>query len=384
MKKRSWVSWGGICLALVLSLSIACSQTTAPTTSAPVTKATMTAATGTQATPVSGVKTIELALNLRVPPFHTRWLNVNKPWCDELEKISGGRVKVVPYFAEALSKPEDVYDSLLTGIADMAEGITSENPGRFPLSEAGSVPKLGIFCKDPSTINWTLYTEFPALQDEFKDIHMLWSHTGGASVGGIGFVDQPPLTLDGMKGKKMRTSGKWGPKQATALGMVPTSIPMGDVYLALQKKVVDGVYGIVDELLESRAWAEVCTNFIVCPVSYSFFYFAISHKSWEKIPADVQEWINKNSGLVMTKKTDEIMWQRNSQTRKWAQEEKKVKFYFLPSAEMAKMQQGTLPLQDQWVTESKKPAAKDVIARFNALLDKYSYIMTQSEVEGKS
>ena len=36
---------------------------------------------------------IVLTFNLGMPPIHQRWVNAIKPWCDELEKRSNGRIR---------------------------------------------------------------------------------------------------------------------------------------------------------------------------------------------------------------------------------------------------------------------------------------------------
>ena len=72
---------------------------------------------------------IVLTFNLGMPPIHQRWVNAIKPWCDELEKRSNGRIKIEPYFANALGKRSDAMDSVRTGIADLAEAPT---PARSP------------------------------------------------------------------------------------------------------------------------------------------------------------------------------------------------------------------------------------------------------------
>ena len=48
-----------------------------------------------------------LSLNLPIPPIHNRWHFALKQWTEELNKRSSGRIRVEPYFAEALSKEAD-------------------------------------------------------------------------------------------------------------------------------------------------------------------------------------------------------------------------------------------------------------------------------------
>lgn len=75
---------------------------------------------------------IVLTFNLGMPPIHQRWVNAIKPWCDELEKRSNGRIKIEPYFANALGKRSDAMDSVRTGIADLAKRLSAPTPARSP------------------------------------------------------------------------------------------------------------------------------------------------------------------------------------------------------------------------------------------------------------
>lgn len=51
-------------------------------------------------------------------PIHNRWTRALKPWADEIEKRSEGRIVIEPYFAQAISKQAEVVESVRTGIAD--------------------------------------------------------------------------------------------------------------------------------------------------------------------------------------------------------------------------------------------------------------------------
>lgn len=73
-----------------------------------------------------------LTFNLGIPPIHQRWINVIKPWCDEFEKHSNGRIKTEPYSANTLGKHSDAMDFIHTGIAGLAKAPFNSNPGAFP------------------------------------------------------------------------------------------------------------------------------------------------------------------------------------------------------------------------------------------------------------
>ncbi|WP_289106066.1 hypothetical protein [uncultured Bilophila sp.] len=79
-----------------------------------------------------------LSLNLPIPPIHNRWHFALKQWTEELNKRSSGRIRVEPYFAEALSKEADAFESVKDGISDMAEFSYDVAVGQFPFHERTS------------------------------------------------------------------------------------------------------------------------------------------------------------------------------------------------------------------------------------------------------
>ena len=84
---------------------------------------------------------------------------------------------------------------------------------------------------------WKLYEKFPAMQKEFSEIQPLLLYTSSPNL----LVSKKQVkTLDDFKGLKFRVLGGPPTEMAKALGAVPDTIPMPDVYQSLDKGVVDG------------------------------------------------------------------------------------------------------------------------------------------------
>ena len=62
-------------------------------------------------------KTYELSLSLVTPPAHLRNKHVIRPWIQMLEERSGGKLKVTPYYANALAPFPEQFDAARKGIA---------------------------------------------------------------------------------------------------------------------------------------------------------------------------------------------------------------------------------------------------------------------------
>ena len=84
-------------------------------------------------------KTVNLKVSLWVPPAHPL-VPATQAWGADIEKASGGTIKVTVFPSEQLGKAADHYDMARDGIAD----ITYVNPGyqggRFPIAAAGQLP----------------------------------------------------------------------------------------------------------------------------------------------------------------------------------------------------------------------------------------------------
>jgi TRAP-type C4-dicarboxylate transport system substrate-binding protein len=61
-------------------------------------------------------------------------------FADQVNKQTNGRVKITVYPSGTLSPPEAVYQSVLTGVADMGQHTVTYTPGQFLALEATHVP----------------------------------------------------------------------------------------------------------------------------------------------------------------------------------------------------------------------------------------------------
>src|ERR1700686_1046107 len=84
-------------------------------------------------------KTINLKISLWVPPAHPL-VPATQAWAADLEKASGGTIKMSVFPSEQLGKAFDNYDMARDGIADVTYINPGYQPGRFPIAAAGQLP----------------------------------------------------------------------------------------------------------------------------------------------------------------------------------------------------------------------------------------------------
>ncbi|MFC1822256.1 TRAP transporter substrate-binding protein DctP [Thermodesulfobacteriota bacterium] len=179
-------------------------------------------------------KVIKLKVANYFPPptFQSKVLG---EFCKELEKRTGGGVKVDYFTGGSLLKAPAMFDGVVNGIVDIGYSHVYYTPGRMPVTEAAGLP-LGY----PSA--WVasqalndFYNEFKP--KEFNKVKVLWLNTSPNSA--IATAKKPIRKLEDLKGLTIRAPGQAG-EVIKALGGTPAPTPMMEVYDALSKGVIDG------------------------------------------------------------------------------------------------------------------------------------------------
>lgn len=243
----------------------------------------------------SEAKTVELNYSIFFPATHGQTLLASE-WAKEIEKRTNGAVKVNIFPGATLTPPDQTYDGVVKGIADLGMSVLSYTKGRFPLSEVIDLPlgyKNGL---QATKMTNAFYGKFqPA---ELADSKIMYLHAHGP---GIFHTKKPIKSMDELKGLKIRCTGT-SVRVVSALGATPVAMPQNESYDALQKGVVDGSVSPIETL---KGWkiAEVIKstteNF---GSAYTVgFFVTMNKKKWNSLPKDVQqiieqvnqEWIEK-------------------------------------------------------------------------------------------
>jgi len=226
---------------------------------------------------------------------------VLEEWCKELEKRTNGRIKPNYFPGAVLNSPQQMYDSVVQGIADVSNHIIGYSVGKFPLTEVLDYP-LGI----PSGIVATrlmnaYYEKFKP--KEFDEVKIMYLHGQGPTF--FSTRSKPIRKLEDLKGLKIRVSGT-GARLVTLLGAAPVAMPMQEAYDALSKGVTDGIISSFEPLIGWKIGEVVKYTTETYGVSYSAtFVVAMNKAKWASIPAADQliveklnkEWIEYHGKL---------------------------------------------------------------------------------------
>lgn len=231
-------------------------------------------------------KTIELTYSVFFPPSHIQ-AKTAVAWAEEIEKRSGGRVKITIFPGGSLTKAPQVYEGVVNGISDLGMSCFAYTRGRFPLLEGLDLPlgyPDGMTATKIATAMVRKYQ--PA---ETADTKVLYIHAHGP---GILASKKPVRSLDDLKGLKVRATGL-SSKIIESLGGAPVGMSQPETYEALQKGVVEATLCPIETL---KGWKQgEVIDYITdtSVIGYTTAMFVVMNKeTWAGLPSDIQEIFN--------------------------------------------------------------------------------------------
>jgi tripartite ATP-independent transporter DctP family solute receptor len=206
-----------------------------------------------------------------------------------IDERSKGRMKIEIYPANQLFADKDLPKALPSGAVDMAQVNMAMWSGLIP---SLAVEELPFFYKDRDHFFRAMISPgIRSLLDkdfEAKGVKILfWMDYGYAT-----FIGKKPLkTLEDFKGKRIRAFGEISSEILKALGGAPTFMSIGEVYLALQRGTLDGVFTSTCSVYE-RKFYEVAKYFTysrVTPSDANAPAVLVNLKKYQQLPADLQK-----------------------------------------------------------------------------------------------
>jgi len=291
--------------------------------------------------PGSANKTITLNY-ANFPPSSTFPCVQMEHWKTEVEKRTGGKVKVNTYPGGTLLGAKDIFDGVIAGTADIGNFAMSYQPGRFPVSEAMDLPHFFPDAKTSSGILSDLIATFkPA---EFAKVKVLTVFTCPPSVV---MSTKEVKTLAELKNMPLRSSGT-GAEVMKRLGAAPVAMPQSDVPDALQKGVVKGNVSS-GEVLKDMNYASYCPFVLKTDLCVISFAVVMNKARYDALPADVKQVLD-SLYREQAEWTGEYVDKHVQEAIAWSKEQHKLAVNELSSEDRATLRGTAQPLIDDYIS----------------------------------
>jgi TRAP-type C4-dicarboxylate transport system substrate-binding protein len=179
---------------------------------------------------------------------------VDQWFADELQKRSGGKIKVQIFWAESMGKAMELLELVKSGAVDMSATAQGYFPSQLPLvGMTNSV--MMLFDNNEQAVRTTaeLIEKSKAMQDELKrnNVYPLFFHSLNAY---RPFCTKKIATIEDFKGLKMRSWGEYVPVLWQSLGATGVNVLTQEIYEALQRGTVDCAFWANDLVVGNKLY----------------------------------------------------------------------------------------------------------------------------------
>lgn len=239
---------------------------------------------------------VTLTLGHPFPAQHPIQVNMIEPWVDDVAEATDGTVTIEIHPGGALTAPPDAYDNAASGAIDIGWALHGYTPGRFPLTDVIDLPYQFETATQATEALWTLYDEFPEIQDEYGDTHILalWTH----DLGNLYTVDEP-VTEPDLSGLTLRGPGPVQLDMIEQMGGSGVGLPAPELYDSLDQGVIDGLV-IADTGIQSFALHEVVNYATLINLYVSTQFLAMNPGTWDELSEAQQQAITELSGRELS------------------------------------------------------------------------------------
>ena len=208
-------------------------------------------------------------------------------FAEKVKEKTKGRLEIQVYHSGQLGQTKDLYLGMQMGNVEMA---------KLPVSFTGEwIPEVYVFDL-PYLFNdreemWRVFNSsvgkkfFNEIYPKQNLVGIMWADDGGRSIYTVNKAVRKPEDLKGLKIRVQPSAIHI--QSINEMGGIATPTAWGEVYLALQQKVLDGAENSPVLFWTSKHW-EVCKVYSMTQQFWLPTPLMASKKWWDSLPKDIQ------------------------------------------------------------------------------------------------
>lgn len=287
-------------------------------------------------------------------------------WCDEVAKVTAGRVKcnILP---KPVASPARSADAVRDGLADVSTTIDGYTPTPPVLGAITGVPFPPVEANGEavSAAYQRIFDKYFAKFKEHKGLKVLAVWSGSPSA--IYTSSKAIRSADDIQGLKIQANNPDAVAFLKAMGAVPVAKPISESYEMLSSGITDGMLAPISPIRSYRLdkhVKHVNSTPILC-ASISLFMNA---NTWEKLSVEDQAAIEKVSGERLSRTFGRGFDWGDGEARGLLKANNVVPAP-LPDAVIKEWQARAKPLEAAWIEAAKNKGLanpEQVLAEFRA------------------
>ena len=320
---------------------------------------------------------IKLRLHHFYSPNESAQTKMLRPWADNIEKLTNGRVEIVIIPGMRLGgQPKDLVKQASEGkITDLIWTVNGYSGKDFVHSEVFELPF--VHTNDPVATNLAMREMFASdLKQDYdkQNLEVMFLHVHqGQAIQSKGYTVRSP---DDLRGKRTRSPSRTGEWVLEELGAKTVSVPVTRIPQTLQRNIATTVLipFSVNPLLNLHQHISSFTEgHNQTRFGSVVFQVSMNKDKWNSLPVDIQRVFRKASGEQFLRETGK-MW-KDDEARGIALMKKFKKDHTVLTEEETEAFRVKLePVVERWIREVEREGidGRKLVEKARSLIAKHS------------
>ncbi len=314
-----------------------------------------------------GAGKVQITVANGSPLKHVLSAQGTTPWIEKVKALTNNEVDIKYFPAGQIAHLKELLRAVQNGVADIAPIPIGYVTDKMPLNDVSALPGLGSTSKAIVDAHFAALKNGPLAKELAANrIHPLYVMAFPPYQ--VVSMKAPIKTLADFKGRVLRSAGGSMDLAISAVGATPAEIPVGEMYVALQRGTVDGTISAfasikgynVQEIAKSmsdNASFGTFVNILSCNID-----------KWKSYPKEIQDALTK-AGLAINASAANFL---DGETDKLKAEfkAKGVEIYSFAPDQLAAIDKRLAAVQDEWVkrTAARGLPAAEALKQYKSLL----------------